>query len=155
MTPEEKGRLRSAADKQKRQYVMTFGEIGEELGLSHFGVEKIYLQALEKFRRRMGPVEDWFPEPKFAPPSPIRIIRRGEFESKGGRIPPDREHRYPDWSRETTRVVSGPVGDARFPGTRFETVSEAREHWTARSRIRADYTVTGRYIFRVDREDGQ
>lgn len=61
---------------------------------------------------------------------------------------------YRDWSPETTRVVSGPLGPVtKFPGQRFRSRVEARRYWTERAgRIIEDLSIRGRWIFRIKRD---
>ena len=59
---------------------------------------------------------------------------------------------YQDWSPETSRVVSGPLGPpgkSKFRGHRFTTRSEARAYWASRARIIAEHRVPGRWIYRI------
>jgi hypothetical protein len=67
---------------------------------------------------------------------------------------PDITPSYQDWSPETTKVVSGPLGaKAKFPGQRFATRGEARTYWQQRAgRIFEEHLVKNRYVFRVRRD---
>lgn len=61
---------------------------------------------------------------------------------------------YRDWSPETTKVVSGPLGPVKqYPGRRFMSWRAARAYWLERAgRIIEDLSVHGRYIYRVRRD---
>lgn len=61
--------------------------------------------------------------------------------------------KYPCWTSETSRVVSGPCGDRRyrFPGRWFPTMAAARAHWTKRARVIEGYYLPARWILRIAR----
>lgn len=58
--------------------------------------------------------------------------------------------RYRDWTPETSRVVSGPLGGYSFPGRSFPDRPAAREYWLSRaSRIIEEYLIPGRWALRI------
>jgi hypothetical protein len=60
--------------------------------------------------------------------------------------------RYPDWTEETTRVVSGPYGYSKFPGRWFPDRRKARRYWQLRvGHIYQEAIVPGRWVFRIPR----
>lgn len=61
------------------------------------------------------------------------------------------EATYLDWNRNTTRVVSGPIGSSyAYPGTRYESREAAYAGVTQRfGRIFEANYIAGRYFFRV------
>jgi hypothetical protein len=61
---------------------------------------------------------------------------------------------YKDWSPETTKVVSGPIGPSKqYPGQRFMSRAAALGYWQRRAgRIIEDLSIPGRYIYRVRRD---
>jgi hypothetical protein len=60
---------------------------------------------------------------------------------------------YLDYDPEKTKVVSGPLAGAQFPGRRFNNKREARKFWHDRAgKIIEDLSVKGRWIFRVRRD---
>lgn len=71
--------------------------------------------------------------------------------------PADPEDKYPDWTAETTRVISGPIGlVAGYPGTRVANWHEGAAHakaWCAERKLRLYkyWTVPGRWFARVER----
>ncbi len=89
-------------------------------------------------------------------------LLRGEVEwapdpaEAGAREREDGEKiEYRDWSPENTKVVSGPTGQNRTnrPGRHFWFKAHARAYWLERAgRIIEEYTLPGRYAFRVRRD---
>lgn len=67
---------------------------------------------------------------------------------------PPRGVDYRDWSPETTKVVSGPIGPLKqYPGQRFRSRHEARRFWIQKAgRIIEDLSIAGRWIFRVRKD---
>lgn len=61
---------------------------------------------------------------------------------------------YPDWDERNSRVISGPLGDAKHPGVPHTTWQCAKVHATAYARERGVklykfWTVPGRWFARV------
>lgn len=64
---------------------------------------------------------------------------------------------YPDWTEATTRVVSGPIGQTKYPGRRAENWQAARKYArefaeTHEVRLYKFWTIPGRWFARVGRE---
>lgn len=133
--------------------------IADEWGVSPQYVNRLLLGALEKLRSATHLLEFTVPDPVRVPPgAPLRPESAPQelvapVWSKVGTVTGGRREaeRAPDWSRETSRVVSGPIGNIpRFPGRRFESRAAAREYWLKRTgRIYEDFKIPGRYVFRV------
>ncbi len=56
---------------------------------------------------------------------------------------------YQNWTKENTRVVSGPIGNHKFSGRSFPDRPKARAHWKAKAEIVEEYLITGRWAFRI------
>ncbi len=59
---------------------------------------------------------------------------------------------YQVWTAETSRVVSGPIGPAganAIRGTRFPDRDAARAHWAAKATVVEEYSLPGRWAFRI------
>lgn len=56
---------------------------------------------------------------------------------------------YPDWTPANTRVVSGPLGLAKFQGTRYATWQEAKREIANRFRVVKFWTFGPRWFARV------
>src|SRR5687767_5208973 len=59
------------------------------------------------------------------------------------------EDPYPTWKREDTWVVSGPLGTAKYKGTRYATWKEARAEIANRFQVVQFWTLGGRWFARV------
>ncbi len=132
--------------------VMSFKAIGRELGLTRQRTEQVYADAIHKLRSDAALREYSEPDPpRFSAPTPSAGSGGGELQVH----PHKREHEYPDWNEDTTRVVSGPIGPehkSRFRGTRFPSRSLARQYWGAKARIVDEHFIPGRFIFRIRKE---
>jgi len=62
-----------------------------------------------------------------------------------------RKFDYRDYDERTTRVVSGPLGEHKFPGTSWPDRESARRHWAGRARVLQEYLIPGRWAFRIAR----
>lgn len=70
--------------------------------------------------------------------------------------PTFRDVSYPDWDETTTRVISGPLGETKFPGRRFDNWLAAKRDVNARAeawgkKVYAFWTVPGRWFGRIAR----
>ena len=136
------------------EYAMTFDEIGSTVGLTGPAVVRIYERALAKLRsRKPGGLlpalqDEWESSPPKTAPAPS--LAREHSTPVSDDDPLSREYR--DWDDTTSRVVSGPLGEHRFPGTRFPDRSAARVHWRGRATIIEEYPIPGRWIFRIKRQ---
>ena len=138
---------------------MTPEEIQAALGYSHEGLRKIYQSALSKLRERIP--REWLasvlPPASGRSSETLRVFRAGsatmvEFAAFNIRVPPSREHPYPDWHSSTSVVVSGPLRGFNFPGREFNSRTEARQYWLERAgHIYEEHFISGRYVFRVRR----
>lgn len=68
--------------------------------------------------------------------------------------PVEQEDPYPDYSADNSRVISGPLSNAKFPGQRFRSwggaLSHARKLATEKGvRMYRFWTVTGRWFARI------
>jgi hypothetical protein len=68
----------------------------------------------------------------------------------------DADVTYPDWTAETSMVLSGPIGKARFPGRRANNWEQAKSFAaeyssTKRVPLYKFWTVPGRWFARVGR----
>lgn len=80
------------------------------------------------------------------PTGPIPGIPTVDMEEPG-------EVPYLHYDPAKTKVVSGPLAGAQFPGRRFTTQREAKKYWHDRAgKIIEDLSVKGRWIFRVRRD---
>lgn len=61
------------------------------------------------------------------------------------------EDAYPDWSRESTFVLSGPLGKAIFSGTRYANWQEAKQSTANRFSVVQFWTCGQRWFARVRR----
>lgn len=126
-----------------------WASIGKALGVSRETARAIYRRALDKLRARVSH-EDFWPSPAFQPARSYR--RHPGSDHYSPKYEEDRPPAsdYQDWLPENTRVVSGPVGDFKFPGRRFGSYAEAKAYVLSRwGRIHQEHQVIGRYIFRV------
>lgn len=70
--------------------------------------------------------------------------------------PTYKESEYSDWTEETTYVISGPLGETKFPGTRYATWQDAQQHVKEWSQVKERkvyqfWTIPGRWFARVAR----
>lgn len=72
-----------------------------------------------------------------------------EWDVEEVETPPDEDWNYPIWDSSNSRVVSGPIGQAKFPGRMFPSAREAMKYWRQKARIVACYPTKGRWIFRI------
>lgn len=140
-------------------------EIAEKLGISKQRVLQIVQSGLAKLRRIHSGGElydlDNFEkaaarygsnfEPKLGKESEAEYQLR--FPEPTGCL--DYHEPVRDYDIANTFVISGPLGDTKFPGRRFACLDDAREYWSARTAIREEITVVpGRWIFRIDKPKG-
>jgi hypothetical protein len=64
----------------------------------------------------------------------------------------ERPEVYPNYNKDNTFVISGPIGDAKFPGRQFKSKAHARM-WveTKYGRIIEEHTIPRRWSFRVNK----
>lgn len=58
---------------------------------------------------------------------------------------------YQDWDPATSRMISGPLGAAKFPGRRFDSWQEARAYVTSKYQVIKFGCVPGRWLARIRR----
>lgn len=61
------------------------------------------------------------------------------------------EDEYLDYNPADTRVISGPIGKARYPGSRFKTWEEAQTHCQKKYEVISFGTIPGRWLARIKR----
>src|SRR5678815_5742134 len=65
-----------------------------------------------------------------------------------------KEDPYPDWNKENTYVISGPLGKANFSGTRYQTWQEARIATCDRFPVVQFWVYGQRWFSRVRKHTG-
>jgi hypothetical protein len=64
------------------------------------------------------------------------------------------EEEYPDFDNTNTRIISGPIGGAKFPGYRSPTWRAAKAHAAEVGDVVKFWTVPGRWFARIRRTSG-
>jgi hypothetical protein len=68
-------------------------------------------------------------------------------EDMGG--PEYQDETFPDWTPETTRVISGPLGTSKFPGTRHSSWETAQAYAHNKYQVVRFWTSPGRWYARI------
>lgn len=61
------------------------------------------------------------------------------------------EDEYPDYDNSNSRIISGPIGGAKFPGYRATSWRGAKEHAGTVGDVVKFWTVPGRWFARIRR----
>lgn len=59
---------------------------------------------------------------------------------------------YRAWSPDTSRVISGPLNHAKFPGTRYPTWRNARDAVSSKYTTHLFWTLGNRWFARIKKE---
>lgn len=59
---------------------------------------------------------------------------------------------YPEWTPSTSRVISGPLNHARYPGTRYPTWRNAKAAVEKKYKVFVFWTLGDRWFARIRRE---
>lgn len=62
-----------------------------------------------------------------------------------------KEEEYPVWNSDNTRMISGPIGDAKYQGTRFDTWQQAETYARGKYNVVVFWTQHFRWYARIKR----